>query len=60
MFRRKPSGRDLDELTTQGLLNRTYGGAVRPLSSEPSVTERHRLFVEERQRIAARRPEGHR
>ncbi|MCM5553141.1 DeoR/GlpR family DNA-binding transcription regulator [Pleomorphomonas sp. NRK KF1] len=44
--------RDLDELTTQGLLNRTYGGAVRPLSSEPSVTERHRLFVDERQRIA--------
>jgi len=44
--------RDLDELTTQGLLNRTYGGAVRPLSTEPSVTERHRLYVEERQRIA--------
>ncbi len=44
--------RDLDELTDQGLLNRTYGGAVRPLSSEPSVTERHRLFVEERQRMA--------
>ncbi|MDX3929801.1 MAG: DeoR/GlpR family DNA-binding transcription regulator [Shinella sp.] len=44
--------RDLDELTEQGLLNRTYGGAVRPLSSEPSVTERHALFVEERQRIA--------
>lgn len=44
--------RDLDELTTQGLLNRTYGGAVRPLSTEPSVTERHRLYVDERQRIA--------
>jgi DeoR/GlpR family transcriptional regulator of sugar metabolism len=44
--------RDLDELTGQGLLNRTYGGAVRPLSSEPSVTERHRLYVEERQRMA--------
>lgn len=49
--------RDLDELTEQGLLNRTYGGAVRPLSSEPSVTEpsvteRHQLFIEERQRIA--------
>lgn len=44
--------RDLDELTEQGLLNRTYGGAVRPLSSEPAVSERHHLFVEERQRIA--------
>ncbi len=44
--------RDLDEMTGQGLLNRTYGGAIRPLSSEPSVTERHTLFVEERQHIA--------
>jgi DeoR/GlpR family transcriptional regulator of sugar metabolism len=32
--------RDLDELTEQGLLNRTYGGAVRPLSSEPSLLGR--------------------
>ena len=44
--------RDLDEMTEQGLLNRTYGGAVRSLSSEPSVTERHALFVSERERIA--------
>ncbi|MGA9604821.1 MAG: DeoR/GlpR family DNA-binding transcription regulator [Methyloceanibacter sp.] len=44
--------RDLDELTEQGLLNRTYGGAVRPLSSEPSVSERHSLFIAERERIA--------
>jgi DeoR/GlpR family transcriptional regulator of sugar metabolism len=44
--------RDLDELTEQGLLNRTYGGAVRPLSSEPSVSERHTHFVAERERIA--------
>ncbi|SIR24706.1 transcriptional regulator, DeoR family [Rhizobium sp. RU20A] len=44
--------RDLDELTGQGLLNRTYGGAVRSLSTEPSVTERHMLFVAERERIA--------
>jgi DeoR/GlpR family transcriptional regulator of sugar metabolism len=43
--------RDLDELTEQGLLNRTYGGAVRPLSTEPSVTERHSLLVSERERI---------
>jgi DeoR/GlpR family transcriptional regulator of sugar metabolism len=44
--------RDLDELTEEGLLNRTYGGAVRSLSTEPSVTERHTLFVAERERIA--------
>ncbi|MGV8937366.1 MAG: DeoR/GlpR family DNA-binding transcription regulator [Allorhizobium sp.] len=44
--------RDLDEMTEQGLLNRTYGGAVRSLSTEPSVTERHALFVAERERIA--------
>lgn len=44
--------RDLDEMTEQGLLNRTYGGAVRSLSTEPSVTERHALFVGERERIA--------
>lgn len=44
--------RDLDELTGQGLLNRTYGGATRPLGSEPSISERHLLFQEERQRIA--------
>jgi DeoR/GlpR family transcriptional regulator of sugar metabolism len=43
--------RDLDELTEQGLLNRTYGGAVRPLSTEPSITERHHLLVAERERI---------
>ena len=44
--------RDLDEMTSAGLLNRTYGGAVRPLHSEPTVVERHTMFVEERQRIA--------
>lgn len=44
--------RDLDAMTEQGLLNRTYGGAVRSLSTEPSVTERHALFVAERERIA--------
>jgi len=45
--------RDLDALTEQGLLNRTYGGAIRPLSSEPPVQERHALFITERERIAA-------
>ncbi|MER8827786.1 DeoR/GlpR family DNA-binding transcription regulator [Mesorhizobium sp. M0938] len=44
--------RDLDEMMEQGLLNRTYGGAVRSLGPEPSVTERHTLFVAERERIA--------
>ncbi len=44
--------RDLDEMTEQGLLNRTYGGATRPLSKEPSISERHTLFVAERERIA--------
>ncbi|RJG41670.1 DeoR/GlpR family DNA-binding transcription regulator [Mesorhizobium sp. DCY119] len=44
--------RDLDEMTEQGLINRTYGGAVRSLGSEPAVTERHHLFVAERERIA--------
>lgn len=44
--------RDLDELTQKGLLNRTYGGAVRALSTEPTVTERHRLFTKEREHIA--------
>lgn len=44
--------RDLDELTRQGQLNRTYGGAIRALGTEPSVTERHTLLVAERERIA--------
>lgn len=44
--------RDLDELTRSGHLNRTYGGAVRAITSEPSVTDRHRLFVLEREQIA--------
>lgn len=44
--------RDLDELTEQGLLNRTYGGAVRALSTEPSLSERYGHFIAERERIA--------
>ncbi|SFU15536.1 DNA-binding transcriptional regulator of sugar metabolism, DeoR/GlpR family [Kosakonia arachidis] len=44
--------RDLDELTQKGLLNRTYGGAVRAMNTEPTVTERHRLFTQEREHIA--------
>ncbi|MFG1426270.1 DeoR/GlpR family DNA-binding transcription regulator [Roseixanthobacter glucoisosaccharinicivorans] len=45
--------RDLYELGERGLINRTYGGAVRPLGTEPSVAERHRMLVEEREAIAA-------
>lgn len=45
--------RDLFELEERGLINRTYGGAVRPLGAEPSVSERHRLMVAEREAIAA-------
>ncbi|ALK10764.1 DeoR/GlpR family DNA-binding transcription regulator [Blastochloris viridis] len=45
--------RDLYELEERGLINRTYGGAVRPLGAEPSASERHRLMVEEREAIAA-------
>jgi len=44
--------RDLDELTGRGQLSRTYGGAIRPAPEEPSVSIRHSLHVEERQRIA--------
>lgn len=45
--------RDLDAMTQAGLLNRTYGGAVRPLGQEPAVAERQAMFVAERRRIAA-------
>jgi DeoR/GlpR family transcriptional regulator of sugar metabolism len=45
--------RDLDAMTQAGLLNRTYGGAVRPLGSEPAVAERQSMFITERRRIAA-------
>jgi DeoR/GlpR family transcriptional regulator of sugar metabolism len=45
--------RDLGELGEAGLLNRTYGGAVRPLVSEPGISERGREFPDERNRIGA-------
>jgi DeoR/GlpR family transcriptional regulator of sugar metabolism len=44
--------RDLDELKARGLLNRTYGGAVRPLGHEPALSERYRMMVREREGIA--------
>lgn len=45
--------RDLAELDERGLINRTYGGAMRPVAYEPAVAEREKLMVEERERIAA-------
>lgn len=44
--------RDLIELGDAGLINRTYGGAtISLLTSEPAISERGLLFVDERQRI---------
>ncbi|MGE3148515.1 MAG: DeoR/GlpR family DNA-binding transcription regulator [Pseudorhodoplanes sp.] len=45
--------RDLDELTDRGLINRTYGGAVRPMGAEPALSQRHQLMIREREAIAA-------
>lgn len=45
--------RDLAELDERGLINRTYGGAMRPVAFEPALVEREKLMVEERERIAA-------
>ena len=44
--------RDLAELDDRGLINRTYGGAVRPVAFEPGLTEREGLMVSEREVIA--------
>ena len=44
--------RDLAELDERGLINRTYGGAMRPMSFEPALAEREGLMVAERERIA--------
>ena len=44
--------RDLIELDEKGLINRTYGGAARPLGYEPPVKERMTIRVAERDRIA--------
>lgn len=46
--------RDFAELEERGLINRTYGGAMRPLSLEPALAEREHLMVEEREGIAER------
>src|ERR1700738_1304219 len=45
--------RDLMELQHQKLINRTYGGASRPFAREPSLVDRKRLMIAEREAIAA-------
>jgi DeoR/GlpR family transcriptional regulator of sugar metabolism len=50
--------RDLDEMGEQGLINRTYGGAVAMSTGrEPGVRERGAAHVRERERIARRAAE---
>ena len=45
--------RDIDELTRQGLVNRTYGGAVsKSLTTEPNIRQRQRDNIAERERVA--------
>ena len=39
-------------MSERGLINRTYGGAMRPMSLEPAIAEREQLLVAERERIA--------
>ena len=44
--------RDLDELSHQGMLSRTYGGAApRPFGAEPILSERYKEHVSERERV---------
>lgn len=45
--------RDLDHLSGEGLINRTYGGGQPCLSLEPGMRDRHRLLSDERRRMAA-------
>jgi DeoR/GlpR family transcriptional regulator of sugar metabolism len=45
--------RDLDELSSNGVINRTYGGAaVRRVGLEPTLTERSKMATSERSTIA--------
>ncbi len=47
--------RDIDDLSSQGLVNRTYGGAAATsMGREPAVHERGDTMVAERDRIARR------
>ena len=43
---------DLAELEEAGLIHRTYGGASRPLETEPGYTERDQLFSRQSEGIA--------
>ena len=43
--------RDLVELDERGLINRTYGGALRPFALEPAINERSRVMKAERNAI---------
>lgn len=45
--------RDLDELESRGLIERTYGGAVRPFGPEAAMAERVGQMVREREAMAA-------
>lgn len=45
--------RDLTEMGEAGLINRTYGGAMRPVAFEPAVAVREGMMIAERERIAA-------
>ncbi len=44
--------RDIDDLSSRGLVARTYGGAAAPMGREPAVHERSTAMVAERERIA--------
>jgi DeoR/GlpR family transcriptional regulator of sugar metabolism len=45
--------RDLDELSAEGLISRTYGGATgAPLAAEPLLDDRYRANVEQRTAMA--------
>ncbi|KAB2883313.1 MAG: DeoR/GlpR transcriptional regulator [Albidovulum sp.] len=44
--------RDLTELDETGRIKRTYGGAVRTRAFEPALSERSKLHVEAREKIA--------
>jgi DeoR/GlpR family transcriptional regulator of sugar metabolism len=45
--------RDLDELSAEGLINRTYGGATgAPFASEPLLDDRYRANVNQRTAMA--------
>ena len=44
--------RDIDDLSSRGLVERTYGGAAAPMGREPNIYERTAAMVSERQRIA--------